>query len=962
MAKFRTKARAVDHLGKGQIADLPTAISELWKNGYDAYADQVSCDLYQVGYKDVQEPILTLSDDGFGMSKDELENKWIVLGTDSKTRGSLPLTEEERLGKPPRVPLGEKGIGRLSIAYLGSPILMITKKQNGPAYLVYVDWRILENYNLYIEDFDIPIIPLDTSQTINRHLEILTELFLPNLSSGDWSEHHELAEQIRHDLDNKRLPQFLDKEIQERFVEPEEHGTFFVAFNPHSGLTIIKADELEATKASEEVNYLRTSLNGMTNAFKDEQPIVTSFRIHHETGMYDLVGRARFFTSHDMYHGDHWLKGEFNDEGEFKGSVQIYNENYEFFFKPNREPGLTPYGPLKIELGWVEGLSKSSKLAREKYDILNRKLKFFSGLYIYRDGFRVLPYGRLEYDWLKFEERRTRSAGYYHFSHRRMMGYIEISREQNPKLIDKAGREGFVANKAYHELQRDLIEFFIDVAVRFFRFTPKDEEPTSRERQFSDVEKKNKRLLQQEKRKSNITLTGFKRDIRDNAEPLNHIELSSDVIKQGLLDQSAKDSIEIHQVEDLLQELDEVKESLRKLKLVKPRRVNIDASLQKKYIEYCAKFEAAGQMIAECESVAEQLRASFSIETLEKEYEEKAKSLRSSLVRQLQTFRRRILNSLQPIVETVDLDLVQVPGRFDIERSKLERAIGKERQHYSLLLKELEKTSDSFYQEQEERYLPLVTHLEGLDVDVDDDALILWYKEQYEQIEEKVEAMHELSQLGMAIEIIDHQFNVLYAEIGNGLQTLKPLVENNDEYEYGFKQLRSAFEHLETNHQLLAPLYRTTRRSRSEINGKELCEYLGRFFEKRFKENNITFICDSSFENHQFFTFDSVLKPVFINLINNAMYWLKSVADRTIRIKVKDGKVLVQNNGQPIDDFYLEEIFKLFFTRTPGGRGIGLYLARTNLHSIGFQITASNDRKYNELKGACFVIEELEGM
>lgn len=42
MAQFRTKARAVELLGKGQIADLPTAISELWKNGYDAYADKLT--------------------------------------------------------------------------------------------------------------------------------------------------------------------------------------------------------------------------------------------------------------------------------------------------------------------------------------------------------------------------------------------------------------------------------------------------------------------------------------------------------------------------------------------------------------------------------------------------------------------------------------------------------------------------------------------------------------------------------------------------------------------------------------------------------------------------------------------------------------------------------------------------------------------------------------------------------
>ena len=40
-AAFRTRARTVDHLGRGQIADCPTAVSELWKNAWDAYARNV---------------------------------------------------------------------------------------------------------------------------------------------------------------------------------------------------------------------------------------------------------------------------------------------------------------------------------------------------------------------------------------------------------------------------------------------------------------------------------------------------------------------------------------------------------------------------------------------------------------------------------------------------------------------------------------------------------------------------------------------------------------------------------------------------------------------------------------------------------------------------------------------------------------------------------------------------------
>lgn len=73
--QFRTKARAVDLLGKGQIADLPTAISELWKNGYDAYADELKAVLYTKGYEDVENPFFVLSDNGKGMSNEELENK-----------------------------------------------------------------------------------------------------------------------------------------------------------------------------------------------------------------------------------------------------------------------------------------------------------------------------------------------------------------------------------------------------------------------------------------------------------------------------------------------------------------------------------------------------------------------------------------------------------------------------------------------------------------------------------------------------------------------------------------------------------------------------------------------------------------------------------------------------------------------------------------------------------------------
>ena len=87
--QFRTKARAVDLLGKGQIADLPTAITELWKNGYDAYADTLTAEIFRKGYLGLEKDLFLLTDDGKGMSYKDILDKWLVLGTDSKSRAEL---------------------------------------------------------------------------------------------------------------------------------------------------------------------------------------------------------------------------------------------------------------------------------------------------------------------------------------------------------------------------------------------------------------------------------------------------------------------------------------------------------------------------------------------------------------------------------------------------------------------------------------------------------------------------------------------------------------------------------------------------------------------------------------------------------------------------------------------------------------------------------------------------------
>ena len=171
----------------------------------------------------------------------------------------------------------------------------------------------------------------------------------------------------------------------------------------------------------------------------------------------------------------------------------------------------------------------------------------------------------------------------------------------------------------------------------------------------------------------------------------------------------------------------------------------------------------------------------------------------------------------------------------------------------------------------------------------------------------------------------------------------------------------STFEHLQNNYKFLTPLYRTTGRTRKNITGKEIKEYIEAFYSERFQSDNIKLTSSKDFDNSIVYAYESIIKPVFINLVNNAVYWLASAEKKKIHLDFKDDCYQIINSGQPIDDIYIEDdIFKLFFSRKPKGRGIGLYLAKTTLNNIGFKIQATSDPKYNIFNGACFIISQVK--
>ena len=88
-------------------------------------------------------------------------------------------------------------------------------------------------------------------------------------------------------------------------------------------------------------------------------------------------------------------------------------------------------------------------------------LREWTGITIYRDGFRVLPYGEPHDDWLRLDRRRVNNP-VERLSNNQVIGFIDISRDRNPELLDQTNREGLIHNKAMEDL-RSLAIFVLQL-------------------------------------------------------------------------------------------------------------------------------------------------------------------------------------------------------------------------------------------------------------------------------------------------------------------------------------------------------------------------------------------------------------------------------------------------------------------------------------------------------------------
>lgn len=990
MAQIKTKARALDMLGRQQIAGIPTALSELFKNAHDAYADNVEVDYIR------KSNLLILRDDGLGMSKKEFEDRWLTIGTDSK------LIDEDSIDMPsvddskiPRPIMGEKGIGRLAIASIGPQVLIITRSQKngtvGNIVAAFVNWTLFSLPKLNLEDIDIPIIELAPGEYLRKeNVDKLLSEALANIHNLQGVISQKKIDSLIIQLNKfKYDPEIwtaelnsLDEELglerDHLSLDANRGGTHFI-ISPVDDILNDDIENIITTRRTDQASRLEKSLLGFTNTMykNSHPPIIARFRDHTMYGeCIDRISESVFFKTDEFEIADHHFQGVFNEFGQFLGTIKVYGEEKNIVIPwPDGENKEVFCGPFKLNLAYIHGQQKDSKVDPDLWKTLRDKTDRMGGLYIYRDGIRILPYGDSDVDFLRIEQRRSKSASEYFFSYRRMFGAIELTKENNSELKEKAGREGFIENKAYKQLKSILENFFIQVAADFFNDRGEQSatfiETRARQQRENELLKKRDSFKTAKRKKFSEALNSFFKKL-DSGQFDSTIQNIIEKFNQVFNNFSPRD----HAIDDLVFNvqqirLNEFSKLIDQIEITKPNGIGLNKDLAEQWDLYQVNKDKILIKIEEIKTKIGRelvdfedrygdrtgLRRRFNdsltlLEEAQRKQLNDAYNKANKVMDELQQQARQLLNQSKELAkkETADVfkdfNSTSFQGATTEQLFQLKTDLETRIDHSSkTILESINLITDR-----------LLTAKEGSEQNTTSSTeLVSVLETEYEHLKELHEKNLQLAQMGMALGVIGHEFNSNILALRRALNEMQPYATRNERFKIIYDRVRIGFEHLDAYLKTFTPLTRRMGRRRTQVTGKAVSEFIFSIFDDRLDKENINLKCTSSFYNQSVVTFTSTLYPVFINIIDNAIHWVaRSTGDKVITLDASEHGFIIKDSGPGIPTIDHQNVFEFGFSRRIGGQGMGLYIARQTLERDGFELILE---PYQPDVGAVFKIE-----
>ncbi len=418
-SRLRPKARILRTFGDELISSEVVALVELVKNSYDADATRVVVRFTEP--LEVGQGRIEVIDNGHGMSLETIQTTWMEPATLFRKRQTY--SEEHR-----RRVLGEKGIGRFAASRLADKLEVVTRRPDAPYEVrVLFDWLQFDDESKYLDQVAI-----------------------------SW-------EQIEPaDI----CPSGGIEALWEADVAPEArevtHGT------------ILRMDGLRKTWGGEQLLDLRAELSRLISPYwnRDHAPERDVFQVMLQLPA-EFNNLSGLVDPPEVLESPHYtLSGQVDESGRYTLTTKLRGETAEkvvdgrCILPGNRQPLC---GPFRIELRvWDRDAASMNQVAHE-YGSTTRDvrgdLNQAAGISIYRDGFRVLPYGDRHNDWLRLDIRRVQDPT-RRLSNNQIVGHVFVSANQNPLLRDQSNREGLMVGQALDDLRRQILCMLNELETR----------------------------------------------------------------------------------------------------------------------------------------------------------------------------------------------------------------------------------------------------------------------------------------------------------------------------------------------------------------------------------------------------------------------------------------------------------------------------------------------------------------
>ncbi|MGB5928926.1 MAG: ATP-binding protein, partial [Cyclobacteriaceae bacterium] len=375
------------------------------KNAYDA--DASVCLIKLQGPLSCGAGTMLVIDDGHGMSAETLATAWLDLATTAKRTNRTSESGQRRL-------LGEKGVGRLAAARLARSLLVTTRRQLGSEVEMLVDWTEFDQPNAYLDEIEVA-----WAAGESKSFSVTGEVYAMFTASGVNSFVQGQGTCLRMDeltanWDTKAVADL--RRSLERLVPPpytwENH-------NSAAGFRIFLQLDEEFSAHSGEV--------GSPEALNDP--------------LYQLTGSIREDGHAELTYTQ--------EAPPLSKSITV-----NLWADSSRAPEC---GPFEIRLRVWDRDRAGIAMAAPGMGVrdFRQMLDPLAGVSVYRDGFRVFPFGERGDDWLGLDARRVNNPT-LRLSNNQIIGHVHIMADENSGLQDQSNREGLQDGPAYEDF-RDLV-------------------------------------------------------------------------------------------------------------------------------------------------------------------------------------------------------------------------------------------------------------------------------------------------------------------------------------------------------------------------------------------------------------------------------------------------------------------------------------------------------------------------